>query len=133
MVTTLTPNSQEELITIMKNSPPKWLPFVPWMDAPNIESLLERLIQHNAHLTEEWETKHSTGLRHKEQNVSHREHQQPNYLREEHSAHQVLAYDQEVDGEEPEEQESKSDEVEVTAMKSDSLPSRSSNRPHSVE
>ena len=41
MVTTLTPNSQEELITIMKNSPPEWLPFVPWMDAPNIESLLE--------------------------------------------------------------------------------------------
>ena len=129
MVTTLTPNSQEELITIMKNSPPKWLLFVPWMDAPNIESLLERLIQHNAHLMEEWETKHSTGLRHKELNVSRQERRQPNYPREEHSAHQVLAYDQEVDGEEPEEQESERDEVEVTVMKSDSLPSRS----HSVE
>jgi hypothetical protein len=53
------PNSQEGLITIMKNSPPEWLPFVPWMDTPNIESFLERLIQHNAHLTEEWEMKHS--------------------------------------------------------------------------
>ena len=41
----------------------------------------------------------------------------------------MLAYDQEVDGEEPEEQESERDEVEVTAMKSDSLPSRSLNHP----
>ena len=67
--------------------------------------------------------KHSAGLRHKELNVSRRECRQPNYPREEHSAHQVLAYDQEVDREEPEEQESERDKVEVTAMKSDSLPS----------
>ena len=112
----------------MKNSPSEWLPFILWMDTPNIKLLLEPLIQHNAHLTEEWETKHSAGLRHKEQNVSRQECQQPNYPREDHSAHQVLAYDQEVNEEEPEEQESERDKVKVTAMKSDSVTSAGHSR-----
>jgi hypothetical protein len=77
MVMNLTPNSQEELITIMKNSPPEWLPYMPWMDAPNIESLLERLIQHNAHLTEEWEAKHGARFRCRDQDLSRQERRQP--------------------------------------------------------
>jgi hypothetical protein len=142
MVTNLTPNSQEELITIMKNSPPEWLPYVPWMDAPNIELLLERLIQHNTHLTEEWEAKHGARFHRRDQDLSCRECRQPSSPRDECSAHQVQVYElvpceahqvqvyeQGANEEEREEPETRKDEVEATVMKSDSFPSRSSNRP----
>ena len=72
MVTALPPNSQEELIAVMKNSPEEWLPYIPWMEAPNVEALLERLVQWNHHLTEAWENKPSKRRQRKDNFRKHR-------------------------------------------------------------
>jgi hypothetical protein len=55
-------NSPEELMTIMKDSPTEWLPLVPWLDAPGIETVLEPLLQWNDHLIKLWEGRCPRGL-----------------------------------------------------------------------
>jgi hypothetical protein len=62
MIRDLPENSPEELMTIMKDSPTEWLPLVPWLEAPGIETVLERLLQWNDHLVKLWEGRCPRGL-----------------------------------------------------------------------
>jgi hypothetical protein len=61
MIRDLPENSPEELMTVMKDSPTEWLPLVPWLDTPGIESVLECLLQWNDHLIKLWEGQRPRG------------------------------------------------------------------------